>query len=407
MRIAFLISTFPKLSETFILNQIIGLLNAGHEVSIFAQRHSETPKQHAVVDEHALLDRTVFTNAPDNYREAVLLITELLRNHPNVNTISHIIESIARGKTGAERLANFQTLLDYPDLNEFDIIHGHFGTTCRSFDFLASNNRFDVGDGVPFVSSFYGYDVSEVLRRNPDAYVNLFPLCDAVTTLSDDMTEKMIDAGCPPEKLVKQQLAIDTTQYRFHRRQRSKRDPFNLLTVSRFTEKKGISYAVDAVTRLTDDYDIRYRIAGDGPLRKQLERQVAQRGIEDSVEFLGWISQDIVRRELANAHGFLLPSVTASNGDQEGTPTALLEAQASGLPVISTYHAGIPEIVADGESGYLVPERDVDALTQALEQLFQSESEWTQMGRRGRELVRSSHSIPVMTDRLESLYNNI
>jgi colanic acid/amylovoran biosynthesis glycosyltransferase len=405
MRVAFLVSTFPKLSETFILNQITGLLDGGHEVSVFAQRRPETATRHAVVDEYALLDRTTYTDAPDSYRDTVSLIARILRAHPAA--VGHVVESVARGKAGGERLANLETLLEYPDLSEFDVVHGHFGTTSKSFDFLVTDERFGVDDGVPFVSSFYGYDVSEVLRSDPDAYADLFPLCDAVTALSDDMVDRLVEAGCPPEKLVKQQLAIDTTRYRFRPRRRDANEPFGLLTVARFTEKKGLSYAVDAVARLADDYDLTYRIAGDGPLRESIERRVARRGIEDAVEFLGWVDQETVEAKLAEAHGFLLPSVTASDGDEEGTPTVLLEAQASGLPVVSTYHAGIPEIVADGESGYLVPERDVEALTGALRRLFESEPDWPRMGRRGCELVESNHSIPVMTDRLEGLYRSL
>lgn len=405
MKIAFLVSTFPKISETFILNQVTGLLDSGHDVTIFAQRKPDIDKQHAIVDKYDLLDRTSYTNSPTNYWEALSAIIGVIRAKPSA--MGQVFESIRRGKKGGERLANLRTLLNEGDLSEFDVVHSHFGTTSKAFDFLVTEDRFCVGSDVPFVVSFYGYDISEVLVEDPQAYADLFPYCDAVTALSDDMVSKISNAGCPKKKISKQQLAIDTERYQFLARERRDDEPITLLTVARFTEKKGLEYAIEAVARLADDYDVTYRIAGDGPRREQLEARIEQHDLEDTIELLGWIDQDTVEQELSNAHVFVLPSVTASNGDQEGTPTVLLEAQSAGLPVVSTTHAGIPEIVRDGESGILVPEKDTGALVGGLRDVFEKAERWPEMGRVGRESVEKTHSIPVMTDRLERLYRDV
>jgi colanic acid/amylovoran biosynthesis glycosyltransferase len=404
VRVAFLVSTFPKLSETFIINQVTGLIDAGHNLTIFAQRRPDTKKRHSVVDEYDLIDRTIYTNSPESYSDALSTVADLLVEYPT--TAMDVFNSVRRGKSGGERLANLHTLLGYSDMSEFDVVHGHFGTTCRSFDFLLTDDRFAVGEDVPFVSSFYGYDVSEVLRSNPDAYADLFPLCDAVTALSDDMAKKLSNAGCAETRIFKQQLAINANDYQFQPRERGD-ESLRLLTVARLVEKKGLSDAVAAVSRLSNEYDIKYRIAGDGPLRGRIERQIERQEVTESVEILGWVEQDVVARELSDAHLFVLPSVTAPDGDEEGTPTVLLEAQASGLPVLSTLHAGIPEIVDDGGSGLLVPEGDVDALTDGLRSLIESPEDWPTMGRRGRELVESTHTIPVMTERLEQIYREV
>jgi colanic acid/amylovoran biosynthesis glycosyltransferase len=404
MRIAFLVSTFPKLSETFILNQVTGLLDAGHEITIFAHRPSNSTESHEIVEDYNLLDRTVYTDAPTSYSQALLTAMNTVLSHPSES--DQILESFTRGKAGGERLANLQTLLDYSDFSEFDIVHAHFGTTAKAFDFLTQSDQFTVGSQIPFIVSFYGYDISHVISQDKHAYDDLFPLCNAVTALSDDMKSKLTGAGCPSQKCVKQQLAIDTQTFQYHIRELSAGEPINVLTIARFTEKKGLKHAVDAIGKLSDQYNINYRIAGDGPLRGRIEQRIEHWGIKDRTELLGWVDQKTVQDAMHNAHIFLLPSRTASNGDQEGTPTVLLEAQATGLPVISTYHAGIPEIVADGESGILVREADTNALVESLEELFERANEWPEMGKQGRKLVEETHSIPTMVRRLETLYQN-
>jgi colanic acid/amylovoran biosynthesis glycosyltransferase len=179
-----------------------------------------------------------------------------------------------------------------------------------------------------------------------------------------------------------------------------------ILSVARFTEKKGLQYAIEAISKLDMDRELQYVVAGDGDRREMLEEQIAELNVEGQVELLGWQSQEEVSQLMSETHLFLLPSVTASDGNKEGTPTVLLEAQATGLPVVSTTHAGIPEIVADGDAGLLVPERDADALADALSELIQSPDRWPEMGRAGREYVATTHSIPAVIERLIEVYES-
>jgi colanic acid/amylovoran biosynthesis glycosyltransferase len=158
---------------------------------------------------------------------------------------------------------------------------------------------------------------------------------------------------------------------------------------------------------IAKENDIQYTIIGDGERRELIETTIAEHGLEDIVELRGWQPQSVVADEMADAHLFILPSVTAENGDKEGTPTVLLEAQSMGLPVVSTYHAGIPEIVEDGETGLLVPERDSEALADALETLISNPERWPEMGKRGREHIERNHSIEAVTDDLLKLYRSL
>lgn len=400
MRVAFLVNAFPKLSETFLLNQITGLVDAGHDVDIYAVQRTDEDVTHERIADYDLLGRTTYLTV-----EGV----DWLRVAPPV--ACRALADVRRDPSQAGRFLTHRRdavrltdafrpvaapLLDR--LDDYDAVHAHFGPIGNGFRFLA--DRTD----APFVVSFYGYDVKEALGRHPRRYGPLFDAADAVTVLSEDMREKIEDAGCPPSKTTKVPLCVDTSTFAFSERTGGADDRIELVSVARLVEKKGLAYAVDAVARLADEYDVRYRIAGDGDLRSDLEERIRARGLDGQVELLGWVEQAAVSDLLAAGDVFLLPSVTARSGDEEGTPTVLLEAQARGLPVVSTYHSGIPEIVADGRSGLLAPERDADALARKLRTLFDHPELWGEMGRNGRQYVEEVHAVDTVTERLERLY---
>jgi colanic acid/amylovoran biosynthesis glycosyltransferase len=181
-----------------------------------------------------------------------------------------------------------------------------------------------------------------------------------------------------------------------------------ILTVARLTEKKGVEYGIRAVANaLGKGQPIEYTIAGDGALKNKLQALIGELEVGDSVRLVGWKSQDKVAALLENSHILLAPSVTTDGGDEEGIPGVIMEAFAHGLPVVSTVHAGIPEIVKDGESGFLVPERDIDTLTEKLLALTEEPSLRSRMGRQGREFVGGHCNIERLNDRLVETYQKL
>ncbi len=181
------------------------------------------------------------------------------------------------------------------------------------------------------------------------------------------------------------------------------------MTIARLVEKKGVAYAIEAVARLVSSgkritYDV---IGGDGGLRRDLERLIEDLGVWAYVRLLGWKNHDEVLRLLQNAHILVAPSVTATNGDQEGIPNVIKEAMALGLPVISTLHSGIPELVEDGKSGFLVPERDVDSLADRLAYLIDHPERWPEMGQLGRKYVEEHYDINTLNDSLVEIYQRL
>ena len=203
-------------------------------------------------------------------------------------------------------------------------------------------------------------------------------------------------------------MGVDLKMFAFAPRRPRQDGKVRLLTVARLAEKKGVEYGIRAVANVLRKHPhVEYNIAGDGPLKNDLANLVDTLNINDKVRLLGWKRQEEIVELMKGADILLAPSVTSRGGDQEGIPVVLMEALAQGLPVLSTQHAGIPELVQDGESGFLVPERDVNALTERLEFLVQHQELWPEMGRAGRDYVERHHDINKLNDQLVQLYQRL
>ncbi len=149
-------------------------------------------------------------------------------------------------------------------------------------------------------------------------------------------------------------------------------------------EKKGLEYSIKAVANLVRQFPkLEYTIVGDGYLRQDLSLLIERLNLQKNIMLVGWKTQEDVRRLLARSHIFILASVLGSDGDFEGQGMVLQEAQAMGLPVVCTNHNGFPESVLDGQSGFLVPERDADALSARLAELMGRPNSWPEFGLKG------------------------
>jgi colanic acid/amylovoran biosynthesis glycosyltransferase len=178
----------------------------------------------------------------------------------------------------------------------------------------------------------------------------------------------LIDAGAPEENVVVHHMGIDPDAIPYSWRS-WRGEVLELISVCRLTEKKGIEFALRALAIVAESQprlNWRYTVVGDGPLRASLEALAFGLGIEQWVAFAGGAPHAEVKRLLHQAHAFVLPSVAAGNGDMEGIPVALMEAMAAGLTVVSTHHSGIPELIQDGVTGFLAPERDAGTLASKL-----------------------------------------
>ncbi len=281
------------------------------------------------------------------------------------------------------------------------IMHVHFGQVATLFAPLAQRLH------LPLVTSFYGKDVS-VFGRHPawrSRFRTLWAYGDAFLVLGPHMAQQIIEQGCPEDKVHILPLALDLHRIPFTSRvPPPKGSPTRLLTVGRLIPKKGIDVLLRALAQLPPH--VHLWIVGDGPQRAELDHLARTLGVSHRVTFLGWQSHEEVIAWMQRAHIFVLPSRTdPTSGETEGTPTVILEAQASGLPVVATRHADIPSLVEEGRSGFLVAEGDAEGLAQALKVLCAHPDRWRAMGRAGRERVETHHHVERVIQRLESIYD--
>ena len=285
------------------------------------------------------------------------------------------------------------------------LIHAHFGpTACALFDVRRSMR-------LPLVTSFYGYDASltPVVEQFRDRYRRLFDLGDVFLVEGPSMRKKLEALGCPSSKLRIQRIAIDPMRYRFRAREDPGTGPLTLLQCGRMVPKKGYATALRALADVRrHDKRLRFRIIGDGPERADLTELIRRLGLQETVRLLGACPRRVFLDELDRAHIYLQPSMMAPDGDSEGgAPTALLEAQASGLPVLATRHDDIPEIVREGQSALLSDPGDVGGLAANMTLLAAQPSRWASMGRAGRAHVEARHDVHRVVLDLEVLYTTL
>lgn len=399
VRVIFLTNSFPKPSETFIMRQVVGLLESQHDVRVIAAESSTEPVRHKIVAEYGLKALTTYLPIP---HDPVSGVAAMLRSLPIATAHStELLESFRRGPTGIVRLACLRHFLHTVAGWDPDIIHAHFGGVGARWDFVPT-----VSD-IPFVTSFYGMDASSQLQADPDRFKILFDRADALTVLSGDMRSDLIASGCPQEKTNIIPLPVDIHQFGFAERTPPDQRPIRIATVARLVEKKGIDDALRAFASVAADHNVTYDLVGDGPLRSDLDALADALDVKHRVNFHGFVSSLEVSQILSETNLFLHPSKVSSDGSKEGTPTAIIEALAMGLPVVSTRHAGIPSIVQDNEMGLLVPEGDVSALANALRSLVKQPERWGDMGRSGRLYVEANHSISAVSERLIDLYEDV
>lgn len=407
MKIAMLVDSFPCPSETFIANQVVGLLERGHEVQVFADKGDAAPDLLADLEPYGCHPFTFQEGPrwiPSNKFVRAMKGLSLFRVTRERGVLFKSLSIRKFGKMAAslELLYKSAALLKH---DSYDLVHCHFGPNGK---IGAALKHIGAIKGK-VITTFYGYDITSYpQQQGRNTYEFLFRHGDLFVAISEKMKQDLIGLGCSSEKIVIHPLGVDLKRFAFSSDRSHHDDQLRILTVARFVEKKGLEYGIRAVAQVLKTFPrIEYHIVGDGPLRASITRLIDELQVGDQVKLLGWKSPEEVTSLMKGSDLFLVPSVTSRSGDQEGTPTVIIEALARGLPVISTLHSGIPEMIQDGRTGFLVPERDVEAMFEALDCLVRYPDARSEMGKAGRACAEKKYDIRKLNDTLVKLYEDV
>lgn len=393
MKIAYVLYAFPKLSESFILNEIVELLKRGHEVQIVSLHEPVEEVRHEEVNAYGLLERTHY------FRRNQIFTVNFFR--PLKYFLKAFAQDIYNLKLSKNRLkhdlklAYFATIMDQ---NGVVLIHAHFadiGNVARRLGKMV---------GVPYTLTAHAFDI--YMEPDTDELRKVMNDAESVVTISDynknylkgeigvNNRIEVIRCGIDLDKFKPQKIRAD--------------NKIKLLTVARLVEKKGIAYLIKAIPMMIKEVpNCELTIIGSGPLYDNLQQLVRDLDIERYVQFRGDVSDSELMRYYERADMFLLPCIIAENGDRDGIPVSIMEAMAMKLPVISTIVSGIPELVADGVSGILAPQKDEKAIADAVLTLCKDSELRVEMGAEGRKIVERKFNITLEAEKIIGVFENV
>ncbi|EPZ1176026.1 glycosyltransferase [Klebsiella oxytoca] len=369
MKISFFCIKFPIASETFVLNQVISFMKMGFEVKVISLYPGDMDKIHEDFHTYQVSKNVTYIFKKDVGKT---------KYHTLVHRSFLAIKCLLKGNIAAfdlNRFGSFSKNLLLPSLAgmiekkfKADFYIAHFGPSG-----VLANCLRNIGciEGK-IVTVFHGNDISakDLLMKYEKSYKNLFLEGDYFLPISNLWQKKLIELGCPSEKISVIRMGIKIDEFPFKER-RGDNSKLKIVSVCRMIEKKGLAYSIQACKILREKgINFEYNIVGYGELSEQLQNLIKEYDLEECVRILGFQPQVEVKRILEDSNVFLLPSVTAEDGDMEGIPVALMEAMASGLPVVSTFHSGIPELISDGKTGWLCSERDAEGIALALSKII-------------------------------------
>lgn len=380
LKVGYVLKRYPRFSETFVVNEILAHEAAGQEIEIFALR------------------QVVETHFQDNLGQVRAPVTRVEDRFAGADALWSVIDKARRRLPGAWKALGEMGEEDGRDVaqacmvalacqdREVGHLHAHFGTVSTSVARLAAALS---GIGYSFTAHakdiYFDYaEPQHIDRKIRDA--------TGVVTVSDFNVDYLVDRfAAPPAKVRRIYNGLDLERF-------DHADPAanscDILAVGRLVEKKGFHILIEAIRLLrAEGRDVQCRIVGDGEERENLAQQIAAAALEGSVRLIGSLPQSEVVREMRSAALLACPCVVGSDGNRDGLPTVLLEAMALGLPCVATDVTGIPELVRDGETGFLVPDGDPEALSDAIVRALDDADLRQRLSRQARALIEREFDV--------------
>jgi colanic acid/amylovoran biosynthesis glycosyltransferase len=400
-KIAYLAPEIPSISATFVYNEILALQKKGLEIISISIHEVQVQSQNANLEDltqntyylYSQSWRDIFSNnlkvffrKPKKYLSAFfLLIMDLLSSLAPATERVKLIYHFLQASSVAQILT--QTSCQH--------LHIHFANVPTQIGMYAS-----VLSELPFTFTSHANDLFErgFFLKQKVARSKM------AITISEYNREFLINKGALPEKTKVIHCGVDPDQYQYVDRKAMNYPPV-IGTLARLVEKKGVDTLILALSQLWErKIDFMLEIGGDGPLKKYLEQLVDSHGLDSKITFLGTMDSEKVFSWMQKLDIFVLACKQDSQGDQDGIPVVLMEAMATGIPVVSTIISGIPELIDDGVSGFLSKPDSPDALAATLEKAIGSYQSIPKVTQTARKRVRKEFDITLNVDRLLEIF---
>lgn len=409
LKVGYVLKRFPRLTETFILNEILELERQGAEVEIYSLLKPRDEPRHRLLSQlrgrvHYLPDRrsldgwTVRQGRLDA-TSAPMPVADLVGENP-------VFPELMPGKKRADTILLMQriaTIAALAQMHGVRHLHAHFASDATTAALLTSRLS-----GIPFSFTAHARDIYHTyVSRAVDDRARRIKLREArfAVTVSDYNKRHLLKIGGGRDRCDVVRLYNGIDLDRLAPRPDSIRRTAHILCVARLVEKKGIGDLIEAchiIDRQATPFEC--TIVGDGPLMQAYQAAIESRGLAEKVRLVGALAHEEVVAQLQTSTLMVLPCVVAASGDRDGLPTVLLEALACGLPSVSTNVAGIPEIISADRTGLLVPPGHPEALAGAVSKLLDDPTLRANFAAAGRDLAQTEFCLSKNVERLHKLF---
>ena len=397
-RIGYVVSVWPRLSETFILNEVLAVEGGGVPLRIFSVKNPVSGPVHARAGD--VRAGVTCLGGVSGWRQALGPGLRLARRHPR-RLLQTLLQAISyRRWDGGRRLCQAVCLADLLSREPLTRLHAHFAHAPALVAMLTHGLT-----GIPYSFTAHAKDI--YVKTPPELLRAEIKHAQAVVTCTEYNRRYLVDEISPASRCKVHRIyhGVDLAQFRFRPTLRPAGQPPVILSVARLVEKKGLRdliAAADVLRRRGRCFQV--EIIGDGPLLTALQAQRLELGLHDQVRLLGAQPQEMVCLAYQRASIFALPCVIAADGDRDGIPNVLLEAMASGVPVVSTPVSGIPELIESEREGLLAEPHNPASLAEALDRLLTQPELGERLARAARARVEASFSVEAGARKLLELF---
>lgn len=393
-----LVDRFPVRSETFVLEHALGMARRDWSVTVLCHGVGSgiTPAELLAIEQAGIGRLQVTPYHPERWRNALSFARDLLREPTGLSALrrravfypGEIMLALRYGRA-VERLTP-------------DVLHLHFGSQAAMLGQVGK-----LPDNA--IVTWHGHDANCFPRERGAACYRRLAAADCRHTVgSAFMASRLRQLGFSEASIRRIPMGVDVGTFAFVPRPASRAaESFTVLSVGRLEAVKGHACLIEACAKLLrEGVQLQLRIVGAGSLRADLQKQIHNLGLDKAITLPGALDPAAIRKELARADLFALTGIVDPTGQAEGQGLALIEAQATGLPVVATDVGGVASSLRDGETGTLCPPSDVDRIAAAIRKYIEVPGLRLQQGRAARQFVETQFSLHAMLDAFEALYES-